>query len=1259
MGKGIYTYYKERLIEISGNNKCLCLKNVVRKGAYDIGRIFEGRDKKVSEFVEFIWSEDRFPLTLIGGHENKEIIKTLGLPERSKTPPVVVEMTKEEAEKAKKKFEKQRLNDEQKLIESEIKKITELKREIEDIEKETGRYELFIGYPFVFGTIQQGAKRTTIKAPLLLYPVKIETLDDGSIDIRRNEGEKIKINPALIFAYAQSKKINIDNLELEFDDLSQFKNVKSIIEYLGKHYIKIECTNSKNVYNYGRFKEPEGKVDLAVRYAAVMARFPLSNSIYNDYSLLEKKNLTNDAINELLRTQKKGLVSIVRRPKMKAKIKKEDLNNSYNVKMLDYAQSEVVRKVDEMGNMVIYGPPGTGKSQTIVNIITDAICKHKKVLVVSQKKAALDVVYSRLGVLNEKAMYIMDEAKEKNLFYEKCLDAHNRDMQASIADVTALQKEYNDIQTRIDEEEAKLDKIYHILNDKRPFGLSLTEMYSSSYNLPKNTVEYSTYQKLIEFSDIMSLSYKEMSDALFVIKSKDLARMYYTYVQSKEKNPLIDNMLPDADIRTLSEVKGMLEDVQKSRRAFFNISKYPYYRQVLAHYTKIEDKKSLHAVVKMEEKIENPKGIFHGNNIKDLELKFRETYDAIRAYSQDYSFLTRIMTMDGYLAVVDNILRGNTGYLKLVHEAIDNYVAQRDVAMLMNSLDKNMHTILEFAYNTSKSYQHYRDIINSVLVIRIYHEVLIHEEECKDDLAKIVDFNNITSRIYKLKESQLSIAYKLTSSKNSKDYETLYNNAKNNKDYLYEISKTTKLKPIRRTLDNYGEFIFSLFPCWLLSPENVSNLLPLTKNLFDLVIFDEASQVFIESTIPTIYRGKNIVVAGDAKQLRPSATFMKRYMGGDPETMEDDSMAAALEVESLLDLAVARYDSSNLTYHYRSKYNELIAFSNSAFYSSKLCVAPNTSGNKNNRPIERYKVPGKWVDRTNPVEAKKIAEILKDIFQNRKHNESIGIITFNSDQQTCIQDAIDRAAKTDIEFRGAIAAEKMRFDNGEDTSLFIKNLENVQGDERDIIIFSIGYAPNELGRVYTNFGALSSEGGENRLNVAITRAKSKIIVVTSIEPEELKVEGSKNLGPKLLRQYLTYVRAVSEGDTKSAESILVELDPSEKKSYATLTDMVGVEMQIKERLEKMGYKVHLGLGNKNNRISLAVYDEKLDKYLVGVELDKDAYQSSDSSMERDVYKPRFLEARGWTMLRIWCRDWWISPNKVIKTITNIAERNRK
>jgi hypothetical protein len=225
--------------------------------------------------------------------------------------------------------------------------------------------------------------------------------------------------------------------------------------------------------------------------------------------------------------------------------------------------------------------------------------------------------------------------------------------------------------------------------------------------------------------------------------------------------------------------------------------------------------------------------------------------------------------------------------------------------------------------------------------------------------------------------------------------------------------------------------------------------------------------------------------------------------------------------------------------------------------------------------------------------------------------------------------------------------------------MFIKNLENVQGDERDIIIFSIGYAENSDGKVYTSFGSLSAEGGENRLNVAITRAKSKIIVVTSIEPEDLKVDSSKNIGPRLLRDYLAYVRAVSVGDTEGVRSILTSLDPSEKKAESMLTTLPRMEEQIKERLEKLGYTVHTRLGNRNNRISLAIYEPKLDKYLVGVELDKDAFASSDACLERDVYKPRFLEARGWTLLRVWCRDWWLSPSRVIKTITTLAEKSKE
>lgn len=1252
MGKGIYTYYKERLIEIGGNNKCLYLKNAVRKSAYDIGRIFEGRDAKVAEFVEFLHSNKRYPLTLISSSEKKEIIQNLSIPAKSEldanTPPPLGE----EAEKLKKKLDRERRAQESRAIENEVARLKELKREIEEIERETGKYELYIGYPFVFGTLNQGFNKTLIKAPLMLFPVKIEIPDDNTVELVFNEAEKIHINPALVFAYAQSKRINVDDLDLEFNDATGFSGVGDVIKYLKDGHVHIEWTHSKNVYEYSRFKEPTER-ELSVRYAAVLARFPLSNSIYNDYTLLEKKNLTNDAVNELLRTGKQ------KKPKKKKSPKKPRLDNHYIVKMLDYAQSSVVKKVDENGNMVIYGPPGTGKSQTIVNIISDAICKRKRVLVVSQKKAALDVVYNRLGTLGEKAMYINDECKEKRTFYDRCLAAHQKDMIESLVDIEPLQNEYNTLQEKILREEENLETIYRTLNDKRPFGLSLIDMYSSSYMISKTSSDYDIYTRLTENAEIMALDYKELSDALFVIRAKDLGKLYYDFVEDKKKNPLIDHMQPELDIHTLSEVKGALDVISKSRKGFFNTAKYPYYRHVMAYYKELSTEENLDVIVKQECKFKHPDKLFTKKYEQNIKEQFTETINAIDSFVREYDCLHRVLTVDGYIAVIDNILRGNTSYVKHVYDAIENYIALRDVNKLLESFDRNMIAILNFAYSFSKSYQNYSDIINKIMELRIYHEVIHYEDVCKDELAKMVDFPNITARIYKLKEQQLEIANRLAQGKNSREYEELYNNAKNNKDYFYQISKKQKYWPIRKTMEVYGEFILSLFPCWLLSPENVSSLLPLEKNMFDIVIFDEASQVFIESTIPTIYRGKNIVVAGDAKQLRPSTTFMKRYLGGDPEREEDYAVQAALEVDSLLDLAVSRYDSANLTYHYRSRHSELIDFSNAAFYSSGLQISPNISKNKNSRPIERYKVAGKWQDRRNPVEAKKIVEILKEILKTRQNNESIGIITFNADQQSCIADFIDKEASRDPDFRSAMIKETHRIDAGEDTSIFIKNLENVQGDERDIIIFSIGYAENADGKVYTNFGSLSAEGGENRLNVAITRARAKIIVVTSIEPEALKVETAKHLGPKLLKKYLTYVRAAAKGDAEEVRAILSELNPSEAiERERVQTTLLSVEEQIKARLEKLGYKVDIGLGNRNSRISLAVYDEKKDKYLVGVVLDRDAFEDTASCIERDVYKPKFLEAKGWTILRVWCRDWWLYPQRVIKSITAALDKNK-
>ncbi|MBR5242528.1 MAG: hypothetical protein IKV20_05255, partial [Clostridia bacterium] len=771
----------------------------------------------------------------------------------------------------------------------------------------------------------------------MLIPVKIEIIGEDTVELRLNEREKIRINPALILAIAQARRLNIDGLELEFDSLSRFYCAKDVTDYLRKFGIRIDCSIAKNVYAYSKFKEPDVRgSSLSVRYGAVLGRFTLSSSIFNDYSLLEKSKLTNDAINELLRTKGTKVKRVSK--------KRQQTSVSYPVKMLDFAQNEVVSKVDKNGNMVIYGPPGTGKSQTIVNVITDAVSKGKRVLVVSQKRAALDVVYSRLGGLNKRAMYLTDEGKEKQSFYERCLAAHQSDMIESLEDLSVLEAEYRELEGRVTHEVEVLNGIYTTLNTTRPFGLSLSEMYSSSYIITKSSLEYATYLKMVECPELMRLNYKELSEALFGIRSMNLEKTYYEFVEDREKNPLIDTMLGDIDILTLSEVKGALLDIAKTKRHPFNIGKYPYYRQALAYLPLLDNEKILDRIVALEVELERATGALGRFSVskrrEQIKAGIRDTVSAIKEYTRDYECLNRVFSSDGYLAVIDNLLRGNAAYIKQVHDAIDGYIAKRDVRAHLEALDKNKLTILRFAYGSSKSYNGYVSTIEKLLDLRIYHEVIRLEEECKSELSKMVDYPNVTSRIYKLKEAELSIAERICSAKSSRAYESLYASAKNNKDFLYQISKKQNFWPIRKTVEVYGELVLTLFPCWLLSPENVSNLLPLTKNLFDIVIFDEASQVFIESTIPTIYRGKNIVVAGDAKQLRPSATFMKRYLGADHDG-DDYSMQAALEVDSLLDLAVARYESANLTYHYRSRYEELINFSNFAFYSAGLNIAPN------------------------------------------------------------------------------------------------------------------------------------------------------------------------------------------------------------------------------------------------------------------------------------------------------------------------------
>ena len=484
-------------------------------------------------------------------------------------------------------------------------------------------------------------------------------------------------------------------------------------------------------------------------------------------------------------------------------------------------------------------------------------------------------------------------------------------------------------------------------------------------------------------------------------------------------------------------------------------------------------------------------------------------------------------------------------------------------------------------------------------------------------------------------------------------------------DNLRYISESKRRGDINRIIENkrkwslnkfinrYGYELFKGVKVWLLTPEVVSEIIPLEMGVFDVLIFDEASQMYVEKGIPSIYRAKKVVIAGDHKQLRPSSLGSGRidFANDDDDDSEDDEVSAALEEESLLDLARARYDNILLNFHYRSKYEELIAFSNYAFYSGKLYVSPNAV-QPERPPIEVYKVNGLWENKSNLAEAKKIVELLKDFFMQRRNNETVGIITFNVSQRDLINDLIDAESVKDPAFGKAVNDEMNRFDNGEDVGLFIKNIESVQGDERDVIMFSIGYAKNKEGRLMQRFGWLNNRGGENRLNVAISRSKKKIFIVRSFEPEELQVDDAKNDGPRILKKYLQYATAISNGEKELAESILNSFSNERWKPDNIVMGDSPVLDRVYNALVRKGYTVERDVGIGGYQIDLAIKQEG--RFILGIECDSHIYEMSTTTRERDYHRQKYLESRGWHIHRVWTPGMWKDPegeiNKIVKAI---------
>lgn len=1240
--KSIYTIYKERLVEISGKSRSIFSKKGNTRFSCDIVELLGGNKELFDEFIELFWKNEAGSFSLISREHAKNVYESLNLEVKAKNDKEYIELAKNNVEEANKYLLKCKNRDLKEYVSTYVNVFSKLKKEIDDLERETGRYELYVGYPFLCGNIGED---TQVKAPLILFPVRIQIVDDSNVIVEPIRDMPITLNKSLLFAYANERRLNLENVNMEFSNFSnQFKTFDDFIKYLKMHNIRFDGLDWA-ISEFDSSGIPTKNSDLKIVRHCVIGRYPLANSIYNDYNELEKKKAsTNEVINELI---------YAKTPKRKYREERDKI--LYPVYKLDYAQEKALESINNDGNMVIYGPPGTGKSQTIVNIISDALARKKKVLVVSQKKAALDVVYNRLGKVKEKAMFIVDPEKERESFYKRCLESH---INISAVDTSNDFYTYSLLEQKINKDYKELEGIFDVLYDSTKFGTSLENMYEQSSQVSKNSYDYQIYEEISRRRDLLDIKYEELNNAIENIKQNDRMALYFKYLNIKNKNNVVEYLNNDLDIYMIDNAINKIDSFSGKNIAF-ETAKYPYSSYLIPYCADQGDEESVDfkPLIQMISKKNNKKGfVLRSKFEKNLEISFNIAYKEIKEELKNYDFLKELMNENGYKMMISAILNGNTGFFRSLRQALSEYTKQRDIKVELSNLGAIENKLLKFAHDLSENNStKYNQILNNFLPIRMYKEIVEQEKTRKEDLAKIMNFDNLKNDIISTRSRQNDIAAKLAYTSFNKDYINNFRTNKNNKNFLYQINKQQSNWPIRKFMNQYFDLMLDLYPCWLLSPENVSTIMPLVKNMFDLVLVDEASQVFIENTLPIMYRAKNVVIAGDSKQLKPTSVFMKRYMGSDVDENIDPTTEAALEVESLLDLATSRLHGANLNYHYRSKNEELIDFSNHYFYDSKLQIVPNLIKGKRNA-IVRYKVNGKWINRRNDVEVKCVIDILKKVLKERKNKESIGIITFNSEQSYAIEDAIRKESKLDPKFGEAILAEQNRFENNVDISLFVKNLENVQGDERDIIILSVGYAPNERGRIISNFGSLSTEGGENRLNVAITRAKERIYLVTSIEPEELSVENTKNEGPKILKRYLSYTKAISNNNIKEAK---IWLNSKREDLDDDINASNILANEIKETLKKNGYIVEVKVGNTRNKVDLAVFDPICNQYLLGIECINKDYKNMDEMIENQIYHQSFLESRGWKIHRVWTRDWWLSKSRVMNSIIKEIEMIKK
>ena len=1195
--------------------------------------------------------------------------------------------------------------------------------------EENGANTLFL----VLGMLKWYETDKSVKAryaPLLLEPVDIVKKSGNNYLLRVRE-EDITFNTTLVEMMKQQYDIHIAGVNPLPTDNSGI-DVRQVL-----------ASVRSAIQNHARWDV----VEESLLGLFSFSKFVMWNDIHNN----AEKMRQNPVVESLIQ---KRLVDVTEEKTTDTrKIDGSIQPGHYAIPVdVDSSQLEAVVESGEGRSFILYGPPGTGKSQTITNMIANALYNNRRVLFVAEKMAALEVVQKRLAKIGLDPFCL-------EMHSNKMTKSHLLEQLKQALDITRLKspQEYEQESKALFEQRKELIKYVDLLHARQPSGLSLYE-YISRYTaiagedaLPptpafldgidsqriaeaeqalheltpvfaitdapgKNPLNgllitdpsYDAQQKTSQLlSQLTSLMPKTIAAirTLCTANSLDIActatgaQWAEQFADTVAKTPAVnkdilaiasDNALGQrwqtiiASGKARDEARSALTreyapeilklDVMKLATDWNNACQKWALPRLFAKKGVVKSLRGYRADISADHippLIENlqkyqrlcselgpsqaeASRIFGALATPGSE-QWQKMDDSLRNATAIQAMIRQTGTPAAYIPPLDReatlavdltalrqtntLLRGAVAYCAISPKITLDTMAERlpqwqvnigqsrdwaqwclrrrklltmHLAPVVDYLeqghdqDETLDAMLRGLYKKLAM-----DVIDKDPELQIFNG-LIFEEKIALYRDKAKQFQDLTKRaLYCILASRIpSLTIEASHSSEIGTLKRLINSGGRG---------TT----IRHIIDQIPTLLPKLCPCMLMSPISVAQFIDLDQEKFDIVVFDEASQMPTSEAVGAIARGKALIVVGDPKQMPPTSFFTT--------TNVDESEAENDDMESILDDCITlSFPDHYLTWHYRSRHESLIAFSNSQYYDGKLYTFPSVDDRTSK--VSLVNIDGTYdmgKTRCNKTEAEAIVkEVVRRLRDPELSKFSIGIVSFSKVQQDLIEDILVEELSKDPQL------EQKAYDCEE--PIFIKNLENVQGDERDVILFSVGYGPDKNGKVSMNFGPLNNQGGERRLNVAVSRARNEMVVFSTLRPEQIDLNRSRARGVEGLKRFLEFAKS-GRMPVSSAQI--------EESADNTIVD------SIAGALRAHGHQVDTKVGRSRFKIDLAVVDPRQsDRYLLGIACDGSNYYETNTERDREICQPGVLKGLGWKLLRVWTIDWFLNREKVLDRI---------